>query len=811
MFRPLMNGQVPMLRGDLYRATHQASVDAILGANVRRVYSRGSSFYNRDFWPLRVFVVQFCAWVSRNPGIRPTRDDIARLVDESNLKRVTDPHIVIAATPVLLTFAVARALTGGSYHEAWHTLYSRRNFLSHSEVWFIINAVWDLIEDTHIWARLATVINTLANVVEDIRIERNGNKQYPGAEPNMEDLQDFILEQEESNQVEASHRGIPAKTLNATYRVVVAVFRDVGLGYSTDRQHRAMAGYKEANPAAVQFVLTGPLAGLLRESIRLGPKDDTACLRIAMEMIAAIYNATKDANPEEKDEKESKDAPPQNCHNCGAPPTQLHVRPKTDDLGLQIDDEHVLVCAECGFEEDVTLSDGKDGKGTPVQGEKGEKGEKGAKPEKADQVGEPGDGEPQPVPGEGETGGEAEPGDEKSEGGNASVPGTGVDEVADGAKIDDDKDKSPRGAGGHKWEEGPQTFWNDTAMELLNQAASNPDPGIIDNNSALESAVAGAKAREDSDCHKGERPFRPFDRTDDTVAFVEPSGSGKDIDNQRAQRIMASVKSQCSYLRARLRSIVRAAEQVSTEHGTRRGLGISERRFTEDRAELMAGQVPSRPCYDRDEDVDTSFAAVVIMDQSSSMDNLLVTATQAFMALIEPLDALGCATMAIGFRDGAVRNPISHPDSDIRGTYHRRHPVHIDVFKAFGEKFQTVKWRFANTRAVGGTPMADGIQLGLETLSGRPEAHRVVFVVTDGLPNGGHAEVMVRQTRIAKESGIRVVGIGLGEPSRGVMSSFPDHVFAPSLQQLPLLLIGKLNEIMDFRKNKRGLRLKTTS
>ena len=246
------------------------------------------------------------------------------------------------------------------------------------------------------------------------------------------------------------------------------------------------------------------------------------------------------------------------------------------------------------------------------------------------------------------------------------------------------------------------------------------------------------------------------------------------------------------------------------EHGTHRGRGLSERRFVEDKAELMGGRPPSRPYFETEEQIDTSLAAVVVMDQSDSMGSLLVTATQAFIALIEPLDGLGCATMGIGFRDG--HTPYhSRQDRDPDRNYHRTGAVHIDVFKAFHEKFNSVKWRFANTTASGGTPMSDGTQMALEALSERPEGHRVVFVVTDGMPNHGHAEVIRHQTRIAKESGILMVGVGIGLGSRQVIKTFPDHVYAPTIGELPALLIEKLNQIMDFRGLKRGLRLRRTT
>ena len=75
----------------------------------------------------------------------------------------------------------------------------------------------------------------------------------------------------------------------------------------------------------------------------------------------------------------------------------------------------------------------------------------------------------------------------------------------------------------------------------------------------------------------------------------------------------------------------------------------------------------------------------------------------------------------------------------------------VRVTESFAvERFSQVMWRFANTRGGGSTPMSDGIQYAMMALSQRDEAHRFLFVVTDGCPNGDHVPVIQRQKRLAK-------------------------------------------------------------
>ena len=132
--------------------------------------------------------------------------------------------------------------------------------------------------------------------------------------------------------------------------------------------------------------------------------------------------------------------------------------------------------------------------------------------------------------------------------------------------------------------------------------------------------------------------------------------------------------------------------------------------------------------------------------------------------------------------------------------FHRVVPVVYDVFKDFDEPLPEVLWRFAATRADGGTPMGDGIQLGLQKLRTRREAHRLLFVVTDGEPTGQHARVVRYQIKQAREEGITILGIGIGHGARSVVRLFDDHIWADNAEQLPEAIIWKLNELLDFRR-----------
>ncbi len=127
---------------------------------------------------------------------------------------------------------------------------------------------------------------------------------------------------------------------------------------------------------------------------------------------------------------------------------------------------------------------------------------------------------------------------------------------------------------------------------------------------------------------------------------------------------------------------------------------------------------------------------------------------------------------------------------------HRGGCVAHDIIKGFDEPYRQAEGRFSKLRAEGGTPLADGIQFAMDNLEYRDEDNKVIFVVTDGWPNGGHVPVINRQIRICQERGWHIVGVGVGYEAQYVQNLFPDSVYSETVSEIPKLLVKKLNELM---------------
>ena len=709
-----LKAKTPEISGAVHRATHQQSVTAILGTKTVAITSAGNQFFNMDNWTLRLLTGE----MSKDFGQPLSRALIQKWVTAANKTVICKPEIRIADTPDHMSMQTLNALVGGAYHEAWHTKYSCKRPLTVSEVYTLLENRWEKIRKI---PRAEQILLDLSNIVEDIRIERLGTKEYPGTPEKMVELQTFILDMEEKSWVNAG------KPKRDALSLVSMVFRDFGLGYESFAQKIAIDSYRQESPDVVNLIENGALKTLLNETIALKATQDTECLRIAMDILIVLASLS-------------------------------------NGQGQQ--------------------GQGQSGQGQQGQGQSGQ-GQSGQGQQGQGQQGQQGQG--QQGQGQGQSG-------NVQSGQQGKGLGTPQDNGAQGGRNGGDTDNSK------------------TLQDMLKGAlnSKNPKgPGMLDNNAALEQAfenIVKEQIHREGGIKKGEARYKPYSKELDTVNVINQGKPiGMDAMNS-ATVLLNQVKAQTSFLRARMRNIFRAMEMTNTVHGIRKGSALSERMLVDSRVALMGGCTPDRAYQQTDEHMDVSIAAAIVLDESGSMCDKLDVATKVMIALTEPLDGIGAKVQVSGFRDN--RNNNSNYDYNSARDCHQWSGVTNDVFKLFDERFAAVKGRFVKTRADGGTPMANGMQFALDSLSARKEGHRFLFVITDGAPDGNHTPVINRQIRLAKQSGIHVVGVGLGYGSQYVKNLFPDHVYSDDFAKMPKLLVDKLNELIDTTASKRGVKYK---
>ena len=737
-----MINQQLQLDGAKWRNSHQSSVDAILASTGlrRTVASYGERFYNVDAWPGRAMLAAIAAspdagyidWLERanQPGPKP--------------------RIVIASTPDELPHGLAMALVGGAYHEAWHTLYTRRRPISLEQVEHDLGARVKQ-GDSAFWAASGQAMMEWSNIIEDIRIERIGCKAFPGTGPKMVALQDLILKMEMESRPEIMPELTPTHILS----FIACLFRDLGLGYNSPSQRAALLVYDRICPEARQIV-DGPLRPFLDAAINLGPQDDLACGWLAMDILLALRGLGKDAKGEsgegESGEGESGEGKPGKGESGEGKPGK--GKPGKGGSGKGESGEGKPGKGKPG--------EGESGKGKPGEGESG-KGESGE--------GESGEGESgKGKPGKGESG-EGESGEGESGEGESGEGESGEGESGEGESIFNQQGQVGSKGGGHSVLNDQQI--RELAASLI--AALTQGLGVIDGSKALEGAITAHIKR---DLGLGEKPWRPAYPEGDRVR-VSPKQ-----DHSGGLKIRNQVRKEIATLRSRLRSKFLAARTVTHTHGVRKGLGLSERRIVDSVIEIQSGIIPKRPDFQRDLKNDCSLAVALIIDESGSMHGLRKDTVRAAVAIADSLASLDCPILVAGPRN--YSNYTYQECDDNLNDCHRTGAVQIDIFKDWNESMAIALSRFTGISANGGTPLEDGIQYALQSLNKRRERHRVVLVITDGCPD--NSDVVRHQIRVAQGAQIDIVGVGIGYGCHHVEKLFPQHVVVEDLPSLPKAL-----------------------
>ena len=809
------------ISGSVWRRLWQAAADSVFPDESRPVFSQGDRFFNRDAWTARAFVGAMVDDLQRAKRERRdfgplTLEHVARWCAIANATidkfrwGSEAKAIVIAATADKMNRSMRDAGIGGCIHEKAHTKYSCRRRLNPTEMFALLEPVWDLVPS---WALYGQAILDWGNLIEDCRIERLTCRQYRGARTPLEELQDFILSQERAGLVAAEHRGLPTKS---ALRVISGAFRDVGLGYDTPSQRAALNGYESDSPEGWAFVMEGPLRPLLDATIALGEKkrpsrgDDLAHLVLAMRVVAAISTASD--SPVESGK---------GCDACGAPVSKLRSRkvpgdrskiaivclvcghtheidreeppqteaeaeggaaPETDEV--QVEDPYAEQDDSEGGEEsdrEVIRAERDDPEAGDEDGD-GEADEDGSEDadseEGEDTDSEDGDSDSEDGDSDGEDGdtddGDSDEGDSTDEGDDGD--GEADDDSAEGGPDDggdadgaDSADEGGDDAGGGDSDEDAGHLTEEMLADLMSDMEEGDGNGLLDSLTAL-SDVAEKK---DADTQKGEAAWQ--DRGMRVVIPERaPEGRVKMVE-KAARRVAGAAKVQ-------LRRLFLEARRAETFHGVRKGQGLSTRRLVPSALEMRHGMRPTRPDYTTTKRPDVTLAAAIMTDESGSMRGALQkNAAIAQMALSEALDSLKVPTFIGGFEGGTV-----------------------DVFKDWHQSHLEAKGRVAQVRAAGGTPTADGIQMGLRALSERDERVRVLFVITDGHPNSRDLPVIAHQLRLAKENGVAIVGVGIGSGTYAVKTVFPDHhVCVNKVKDLPDALMNTLRALVFPSKARR--------
>lgn len=218
-------------------------------------------------------------------------------------------------------------------------------------------------------------------------------------------------------------------------------------------------------------------------------------------------------------------------------------------------------------------------------------------------------------------------------------------------------------------------------------------------------------------------------RTRRAVTMAEPDPAPA---APAATTLATDVRAASVALRRRLAALVQASRTEAQRRG-RRGHHLAGRQLYR----LVCRDPGVFLARDRRKTPDT--AVLILLDRSGSMQRRIAVAQRAALATALALQEIpGCAVAVAAFPGSAADRVVP--------------------LLGFTERASRAAGRFA-LRAEGGTPLAEALWWAGYALLRRPEARRLLLVVTDGDPADWEAtrELIAR----CRNSGIEAVGLGI--------------------------------------------------
>lgn len=211
----------------------------------------------------------------------------------------------------------------------------------------------------------------------------------------------------------------------------------------------------------------------------------------------------------------------------------------------------------------------------------------------------------------------------------------------------------------------------------------------------------------------------------------------------------------------------------------------------------------------REEHKSKDTAVTLLVDNSGSMHGeKCELAMISSYALASTLESVKIPYEVLGFTSGdyddlpysireALQRDLDQADID----YDRVEPIMIPIYKSFAERLSaTVKQRFAYVmnaqRGLQGNIDGESLEYAAERLLKRQEKRKVMMVLSDGQPagsekSGPHLSYVTRQL---EKMGIECIGIGIMDAS--VRKYYPKHTVLRNVDELPMQVMKEIQSIL---------------
>jgi len=270
-------------------------------------------------------------------------------------------------------------------------------------------------------------------------------------------------------------------------------------------------------------------------------------------------------------------------------------------------------------------------------------------------------------------------------------------------------------------------------------------------------------------------------------------GTAADYDS-----IKTRLGGQVNVMKAKLRRALMAKELRDWDFGREYGKLDTKR--------LVAGLQGNPSVYkQRKERLDMDTAVHLLVDLSGSMRGRKISvACESVIAFAECLEGTQLRYQISGFDHSGGPKELGKMVYEARTLYHRVEPQNIFKYKSFNEPLQVAKGSVAAIRHCVGINNADrdAVLWAMEELKRRPERRKILFVLSDGMPENatiradrGH---LVTALKMAVDEcpkhGVECVGIGI--LTNHVKHLYPKSVAINDVSDLSGAIFNQLSNLL---------------
>lgn len=286
----------------------------------------------------------------------------------------------------------------------------------------------------------------------------------------------------------------------------------------------------------------------------------------------------------------------------------------------------------------------------------------------------------------------------------------------------------------------------------------------------------------------------PWTREYDTVNYIPPASPQ---DKSSFKELAGKARQESLYIRPKIVSLLRGTKKVKNHHGRATGRRLSGRTIHE-----VAYKKDVKPFVQKEVKITEDAAVSIVLDESGSMSK--ETARHILTVFAVTFQDLRIPFEVIGFQHLDNYMPVFPSREEVKH-FTRATPRVFNVFRTFDEGFSDdVLAKLMRTRADGGTPILDGLDFAGRRLLVRPEAKKLLIVITDGgmgtdgivpLSSRDLVKITNKEIDLLETYGVDTMVVGIGYGSKSV-AEYKNHIHIQDISRFSQIINDYLLQVL---------------